>query len=68
MLALGLCLLGFIDPKSLLLLLSFFFFKFYDSGQGCENYCCLNGLQSLPSHVCTRRRISASDLFSSVSF
>lgn len=25
MLALGLCLLGFIDPKSLLLLLSFFF-------------------------------------------
>lgn len=67
MLALGLCLLGFIDPKSLLLLL-FFFFKCYDSGQGCENYCCLNGLQSLPSHVCTWRRISASDLFSSVSF
>lgn len=26
MLALGLCLLGFIDPKSLHLLLSFFFF------------------------------------------
>lgn len=31
MLALGLCLLGFIDPKSLHLLLSFFFFFFLNA-------------------------------------